>query len=408
MLFAKGLFASTLVIFFGFCPSLWAAGVLRGTSNGPLSYEVRSGDTLEAIAEKTTGDSANWKDIARANKLAKAQILRLGQSLQIPRDLVPERHAVAQVLSSKGLVTLKENGAAASGHLGEGSRVETAQGASVLLRLQDGTRITIEPGSQVILERMRQYYASDSVDARLRLENGRINVDSPVRRSFPFEVKTQRGTAAVRGTQFRVAADGAANSTEVLRGNIGYQSARTALAVPAGDGLALAAQSDTPIIERLSPAPQLSLQPDYSITEPDLAWVAKDGLRYRAIISRDAQALEILSNEIVNQPATRFPSPQDGQYFLHVRAVSPIGIEGYSASQSFNVQARPLAPDFLTIDSNTSTPVLREVRVVWAANTNSCNLPMTQTLKKSCSRLVPLPTNSKSQWRCMAKKLFLD
>jgi hypothetical protein len=370
MRFANGLSTSTLLAIVSFCPPLWATGLLTGTTNGQLAYEVRTGDTLESIADKTTGNLANWADIARANKLTKAQLLRVGKRLIIPRELVAERSTVAQVVSTNGKVSLQESAAAASGHLGEGSRVETAQGASVLLRLQDGTKIKIEPGSQVILERMRQYYASDAVDARIRLERGRMNVDSPVQRNFPFEVKTQRGTAAVRGTEFRVAANGAANSTEVLRGAIAYQAARTALSVPAGDGLSLPANSDKPIVERLSAAPTLSLQAAYSTTEPELNWEATQGMQYRAVVTRDAPGLAVLSDEIVKQASTRFASPQDGLYFLHVRAVSGNGIEGYSKTQAFEVKARPLAPNFIKLDSNTSTPKLLEVRLVFAPLAN--------------------------------------
>jgi hypothetical protein len=373
MRLAYGLSASAIFYMLTAMVPAWsagAAGVLVGAHQDRLAYKVVKGDNLESIAEKVTGNAAHWQEIAKANRLHKAQALRAGQQLNIPRNLVPDRSTVAQVLSAKGPIAIQEGTSAAAGNLGEGSRVETAQGASVLLQLQDGTRILIEPGSKVILEKMRQYYASDAVEARIKLESGRIEVNSPRERRFPFEVNTQRGTAAVRGTEFRVAANGAANTSEVLRGSIAYSAARTSLALPAGDGVSLPADSDKPVIERLAPAPTLLISPRYEDTSAVLSWDALGQASYRAIITRDAQGLDVLSNQLVPQAQLTFDSPSDGQFFLHVRGVSPTGIEGFSSSKAFEVQARPIAPEFRHIDSADRTTLLATVKLVWTQKEN--------------------------------------
>jgi hypothetical protein len=365
MRLAQGLSAATLFYFLTIALPAWSAGVLIGAGQDRLAYEVVKGDTLESIAEKVSGQSSNWRLIASANQLDHVQSLRAGRRLTIPRELVPDRSTVAQVLSSKGQVAIQEGAASAPGNVGEGSRLETDAGANVLLRLQDGTRILIEPGSKVILERMRQYYASDAVDARIKLESGRIEVNSPPERRFPFEVKTQRGTAAVRGTEFRVAANGAANSSEVLRGAIAYSAASTSLSLPAGDGVSLPANSDKPVVERLILAPTLQTSPRYEVLAPELSWTNMGKLSYRATVTRDAQGLEVVASRVVPEAQLRFESPDDGQYFLHVRGVSTAGIEGFSSSKSFEVQARPEPPQFREVESDTRTSTLKGVRLAW-------------------------------------------
>src|SRR5262245_64077534 len=55
---------------------------LRGSAM--MSYRVRSGDTLKAIAERCYGNGQLWSHLADANPLARAGVLYEGQLLQTP------------------------------------------------------------------------------------------------------------------------------------------------------------------------------------------------------------------------------------------------------------------------------------------------------------------------------------
>jgi YD repeat-containing protein len=63
-------------------------GYARITSSypnpSPGAYQVRSGDTLQSIAQGAYGDSALWYRIAEANGLASSNDLKVGQTLNIP------------------------------------------------------------------------------------------------------------------------------------------------------------------------------------------------------------------------------------------------------------------------------------------------------------------------------------
>ncbi|HKC14864.1 MAG TPA: LysM peptidoglycan-binding domain-containing protein [Patescibacteria group bacterium] len=52
--------------------------------NSKKTYEVKSGDSLWAIAEKVYGSGYNWVDIASANKLKNPGAINAGDSLTIP------------------------------------------------------------------------------------------------------------------------------------------------------------------------------------------------------------------------------------------------------------------------------------------------------------------------------------
>ncbi|MFZ5932834.1 MAG: LysM peptidoglycan-binding domain-containing protein, partial [Patescibacteria group bacterium] len=51
-------------------------------------HSVAKGETLWAIAEKYYGSGYNWVDIAKANNLANAGVIEVGQTLTIP-DVEP-------------------------------------------------------------------------------------------------------------------------------------------------------------------------------------------------------------------------------------------------------------------------------------------------------------------------------
>jgi hypothetical protein len=57
----------------------------KESSDVEKSYVVQRGDTLSSIAEKTFGDPASWREIARANAIDDPRALTPGYVLTIPR-----------------------------------------------------------------------------------------------------------------------------------------------------------------------------------------------------------------------------------------------------------------------------------------------------------------------------------
>lgn len=62
-----------------------SSGAARDPKPGQ-SYQVRSGDTLSAIAKKAYGDASRWRDIAEANpgRVGPDGAIRAGETIQIP------------------------------------------------------------------------------------------------------------------------------------------------------------------------------------------------------------------------------------------------------------------------------------------------------------------------------------
>lgn len=56
-----------------------------GAAPVPVTYKVKSGDTLSGIAAKLLGDSRRWRDIASLNGLKHPDLIKVGQVLKIPK-----------------------------------------------------------------------------------------------------------------------------------------------------------------------------------------------------------------------------------------------------------------------------------------------------------------------------------
>jgi uncharacterized protein (TIGR02594 family) len=56
------------------------------TAAAVRTYQVRSGDTLGAIAQRLLGNSERWREIAQLNGITDPRALRVGQSLRIPGE----------------------------------------------------------------------------------------------------------------------------------------------------------------------------------------------------------------------------------------------------------------------------------------------------------------------------------
>lgn len=89
--------------------------------------------------------------------------------------------------------------------LNQGDRLTTAQGASSIIKLRDGTRMTLRPGSELVVQSYRyQEGASDNsmvlqlVRGGLRAITGLVSKDTP----DAAKIQTPTATLGIRGTDF--------------------------------------------------------------------------------------------------------------------------------------------------------------------------------------------------------------
>ena len=89
--------------------------------------------------------------------------------------------------------------------LSEGDRVTTAEGATAIVRLQDGTRMTVRPNSEMVLQRFRfKDTAVDNSMVMQLLRGGFRAITGLIAKSSPdaARVYTATATIGIRGTDF--------------------------------------------------------------------------------------------------------------------------------------------------------------------------------------------------------------
>ena len=106
--------------------------------------------------------------------------------------------------------------------LNEGDRLTTAEGASAILRLTDGTRMTVRPNSEIVIEQFKfKDNAPDNSFVMQLLRGGLRAITGLISKGAPdaARLRTSTATIGIRGTDFDArlcANDCAAESTRVV------------------------------------------------------------------------------------------------------------------------------------------------------------------------------------------------
>lgn len=315
-----------------------------------LDYVVRPGDTLIDLATAYLNRPSDYRPVQRANRVVNPRRLSIGRTLTIPVSLLRADPDEAHISSFRGAVTLSESGRVAPPSPGqsvsEGAILTTGANAFVRLALSDGSHVVVPSNSRVRLTRLRRYALNGAVDHALTVEAGRAESRvTPRRRPGGFVVRTPVSVSAVRGTDFRVAFNDAADrsATEVIEGVVEVDSGNglsEAFAV-ANQGVATSL-TDTRLVPLL-PAPALA-HPDEVQSGPvvDFTLTPLDGAAaYRGRLATDAGMIDAFAETDSAPHHTRlaYAGLADGAYFVRLSALSPEGMEGRSTTYSF-IRAR--------------------------------------------------------------------
>ncbi|HEY6354805.1 MAG TPA: FecR domain-containing protein, partial [Burkholderiaceae bacterium] len=314
----------------------WAQGT--ADTDAVWTYQVTRGDTLIAVTRELLQPGIGWQRVQRLNHVADPYRLMPGTTLRIPVAWLRTEATVAEVVYLVGQVRAQRGGAplaeplAAGTQLRSGDTVITGASPSALtLRLVDGTRMLIEPDSTLTLAQLLLRGRSGVVDTRLKLDQG--STDSrvaPAGAGPPrFRIDTPAMNLGVRGTQFRVRAEGDAGSrVEVLEGSVAAGTgATTALNVEAGYGAAARAGQPVQAPRRLLEPPALAASQARIERFPlRLEWPALSGaVAYRAQVLVPDSVDQLVLEGRFEQPAARWAEVADGRYTLRVRGVDAEG-----------------------------------------------------------------------------------
>jgi hypothetical protein len=327
-----------------------------------IAHAVQEGDTLEGLARAYLAAPHQWPLLQSRNKIDNPRRLRPGSVVWIPVRLQPAESARVEFVH--GPVTAQARGTSASAPVAQGARLEegtdlqTGPDAFVSVRLTDGTVVRVQAQSELQLRQLRRRGRAGSVQSVLEMHGGVVEATVPPGKESlrHFEIRTPQAVTSVRGTRFGVAlSDAGQTFASVLDGSVAVQSryeaaARSAAWAPMllpGQGLAVAADGTMGAPRTLLAAPDVSGTPD---TWEDAGILALDipplpgATRYTAQMARDADFTQVLRHGSFADGRLRWQTPDDGRYYLSVRAIDDAGIPGVPAVRPLAIKARPVAP----------------------------------------------------------------
>jgi hypothetical protein len=364
-----------------------------------VTYHVRTSDTLIHLSRRVFVSEQAWREIAKLNRLPNPNRIFPGQMLRVPERLIRPPQAVAATLTSvSGDVRVDDVPAKPGTTVAEGQRIKTQEGSSVVLRLDDGSRVQLPPSSLAEVLASRRFGAGADAQAEpgwfigtLRLIQGTVEViGTKVLRAKPLEVTTPTATVGVRGTHFRVSVvdasqlSGGGTRSEVLTGVVHVDPQKPATGLAAGaepvnqsQGFELDKGFGT-LVQTGSKAPPKMIA---LLAAPNLKGLAERferplvrfrlgniQRRARVQVAADADFNQIVIDQLVAPGAeVRLAGLADGDWHVRARQIDATGIEGFDAAAHFALKARP-EPPATAQPRAASKQSAGEVLFAWAPN----------------------------------------
>jgi hypothetical protein len=317
---------------------------------GEFIYHARLHDTLIGISRRLLREPRRWPEVQARNNIADPRHIPLGDDIRIPYAWLRLSADAATVMAARGEVREGGRDVSASQTLPEGSKLETGPDGSVTLLLADGSVVTLQKLTVLALEGMRHVTGLETAhDTRFKLESGRVQTRvKPHGDVGRFEIRTPVAVSAVRGTEFRDAFEpGAGNATtETLEGLVTVSGSQADVSVPADFGTRVERNSAPLPPVRLLPPPDLQAFPGTNgASQLQLKWPAVPGaVLYRLQIAPNAEFQSFVVDVELDAPQADLPAPADGDYWLRVRPIDGLGLEGHDAVRAFVQHQLPPAP----------------------------------------------------------------
>ena len=344
--------AARALVLAGLFLSLAGLGGGARADEDTLRYVVRKDDTLIGLGQALFENPHAWPEVQRLNRVTNPRRIPIGTVLSIPVRLLRKVPLEGRVVFAAGQTQLDGAPVEVGAIVGAGGQLVTGERSFLTVELPDGSRLTMQPRSEVRIESLHGYAGADGVQrADLSVNQGRVETDVQAQRgpAARYRIQTPTAVIGVRGTSFRVSADAAVSRTEMRAGSVAVTGAKGGRRpVRLSEGYGLVAEAGKPLSApvALLAAPDLSELPrlqERPLVRFELAPIA-GAIAYRGQVAADAGFTRILAEAHSAVPEVKFDGLPDGDYFMRVRGIDPHGLEGRDAQMAFRLKARPEPP----------------------------------------------------------------
>ncbi|MBS0419396.1 MAG: FecR domain-containing protein [Proteobacteria bacterium] len=313
-----------------------------------FGYIAQPGDTLIGLGKRLLRQPTRWHEVQLRNQISNEYRIKPGSTIRIPYAWLKVSTETASVAKVAGTVTSASQPVAAGQSLSQGSVVETGPDGSVAIDLADGSRIVLHKSSSLRLSEMQRVDGVPNAhDIQLQLPDGHLDtLVKPHRDVGRFEIVTPTAVSGVRGTVFRTAASDSTVTTETLEGVVAVSASGETVDTRADFGTRVDKGSPPLKPVPLLPAPDLSAVQETNqrkqlhLEFPPLAGAKSYHVQVSGTADFQTFALDVRSE----QPVLDTAALPDGAYWLRVRGVDSLGLEGHDTVKSLTQQTLPEPP----------------------------------------------------------------
>ena len=324
-------------------------------------YGVIQGDTLSEFSKKYLRSDIDWRQVQVLNNISNPDLILPTTKIRVPASWLKEQPSSALVIAVKGDVWLRRSKTEENNeplarplNLGDqlqlGDMITTGENSSVAVRFADDSTVSLSQNAELIFDHMSAHEETGMVDSRLRLMKGTAETEVTRQLAGParFEIHTPSAISAVRGTSFRTTYQQQEDAArvEVLHGGVAVQAKSVTELVEQGFGTKVK-KGEAPIKPReLLPAPELARLPEVlTQINHNFRWQGHaDSTAYRFQIAEHKSFNALIWEKVQSGSELFFPELSDGGYFVRLRSIDDIGIEGHSQIKPVTINLTPLPP----------------------------------------------------------------
>jgi hypothetical protein len=310
-------------------------------------YRLHEGENLTLVKEQfLKAEFTPWQ-LQVYNGIEKDREIPVGTEIRVPIDWMKDRLAGVEIIYLYGEVVIirrsedVEIEAEKGDILKAGDRLNTAERSAASLRFADHSTLLVSESSEVVFDALSSYQGIGMLDTRIRLQRGRVeNRITPFSRpESRYEIHTPAAVTVVRGTDFRVSSDGQSGlmRSEVTDGEVEVTAQGVSVSVMQGEGTRVVSGEAPAEPRRLLPAPDMA---QIELSKDDesllLEWPGlPEAVSYRYQLKDRDQLL--VETGITQSPRVEIPLPPAGEYYLLVRGIDELGLEGMEGEKIFQL-----------------------------------------------------------------------
>jgi hypothetical protein len=325
-----------------------------GNQEAVWTYSVLKDDSFERIYQKYLNRRANIPALSEYNHHPLIKKLQPAQIINIPVEMLRRIPTTIQVLLVYGDVSAT-NIAGGDTHQVKkddlfvaGNSLTTGKNSLAKLLFADGSKVDIQPNSNLSIQDSYQYVGKETYVTNLKLIKGRSQVSANPEHVIgnTLKIQTPSAVAAVRGTQFRVAVDENASLQETLEGQVAFSASGQEILLAKGYGsVAEKDKAPLPPIQLpgavdVSALPKLfehnSAEFDFPVQQGVTAWVGQ--------LALDEDFTQILNEQMTQSGKMVFADLADGQYYVKLRTQDQHGLQSVDATHVFQIKVLPPEP----------------------------------------------------------------